>query len=161
MLLALITLMVCPRHADIRWTQNYYSLRDPKAILLFIAWFICSRRWFMDKLGVFHADQTSMRFWATSELRVRLAHRETGLSPLVKYFYWPFQGGTSFVDHLCYLCLVFAMYSLLFIVALWADLLALVCDFLLPIGILGQVWNLIVSIPDPCCLSYFEYIFNG
>ena len=65
------------------------------------------------------------------------------------------------MDHLCYLCLVFAMYSLLFIVALWADLLALVCDFLLPIGILGQVWNLIVSIPDPCCLSYFEYIFNG
>ena len=33
------------------------------------------------------------------------------------------------MDHLCYLCLVFAMLSLLFIVALWADLLALVCDF--------------------------------
>ena len=24
-----------------------------------------------------------------------------------------------------------------------------------PFGILGQVWYLIVSIPDPCCLSYF------
>ena len=29
--------------------------------LLFIYWFICSRRWCMDKLGVFHANQTSMR----------------------------------------------------------------------------------------------------
>ena len=36
---------------------------------------------------------------------------ETGLSPPVKYFYWPFQGGTSFVDHLCYFCLVFVMLS--------------------------------------------------
>ena len=46
-------------------------------------------------------------------------------------------GGTSFVDHLCYLCLVFFMLSRLFIAALWsvtcwerADLLALVCDVL-------------------------------
>ena len=31
------------------------------------------------------------------------------LSPSIKYFYWPFQGGTSFVDHLCYVCLVFVM----------------------------------------------------
>ena len=29
-----------------------------------------------------------------------------------------------------------------------------VCDF--PIGILGQVWYLIVSIPDLCTLTYFE-----
>ena len=41
-----------------------------------------------------------------------------------------------------------------------ADLLALVCDvycdfFTFPFGILGQVWDLIVSIPDPCCLSYY------
>ena len=39
-----------------------------------------------------------------------------------------------------------------------ADLLALVCDVYcdfvtFPFGILGQVWYLIVSIPDPCCLS--------
>ena len=42
-----------------------------------------------------------------------------------------------------------------------ADLLALDCDVYsdfvtFPFGILGQVWYLIVSIPDPCCLSYFE-----
>ena len=46
-----------------------------------------------------------------------------------------------------------------------ADLLALVCDVYcdfcyFPIWFLGQVWYLIVSIPDPCCLSYF-YIENG
>ena len=28
--------------------------------LLFISWFMCSRRWCIDKLGVFHANQTSM-----------------------------------------------------------------------------------------------------
>ena len=30
------------------------------------------------------------------------------------------------------------------------------CTF--PFGIMGQVWYLIVSIPDYCCLSYF--VFN-
>ena len=40
------------------------------------------------------------------------------------------------------------------------DLLALFCDVYcdfvtFPSGILGQVRYLIVSIPDPCCLSYF------
>ena len=43
-----------------------------------------------------------------------------------------------------------------------ADLLALVCgvycEFHFPIGILGQVWYLIVSIPDLCTLTYFELI---
>ena len=45
---------------------------------------------------------------------------ETGLSLPVKYFYWQFQGGTSFVDHLCYLCLLFVMLLRLFIGALWS-----------------------------------------
>ena len=41
------------------------------------------------------------------------------------------------------------------------DLLALLCDVKLclvtfPCGILGQVWYLIVSIPDLCHLSYFK-----
>ena len=45
-----------------------------------------------------------------------------------------------------------------------ADFLALVCGVLLcvcyfPIGILGQVWYLIVSIPDLCTLTYF-YVFT-
>ena len=45
--------------------------------------------------------------WSTSELRVRLSHCETGLCPPIKYFYWLFQGGASFVDLLCYFFLVF------------------------------------------------------
>ena len=39
--------------------------------------------------------------------------------------------------------------------------MAFVCDVYcdrvtFPFGILGRVWYLIVSIPDPCCLSYFH-----
>ena len=60
----------------------------------------------------------------------------------------------------CFFCLVFVipLYVLVcmcLVVTCWerADLLALVCGVLLwvcyfPIGILGQVWYLIVSIPD-------------
>ena len=50
------------------------------------------------------------------------------------------------------------------VVTCWerADLLALVCGVLLlvchfPIGILGQVLYLIISIPDLCTLTYFVY----
>ena len=61
-----------------------------------------------------------------------------------------FRGGASFVNHLCYLCLVFAMLSSLFIAALRLSagkrltFLALVCDVLILFvsfrcGILGQV----------------------
>ena len=44
------------------------------------------------------------------------------------------------------------------------DLLALVgdvnCIFVtFPCGILGQVWYLIVSFPDICHLSYYDYVF--
>ena len=71
------------------------------------------------------------------------------------------------MDHLCYLCLVFVMLSRLFIAALWSpawkgltSLLLFVmskCDFVPSLcGILGQVWYLIVLIPDLCRLSYFE-----
>ena len=53
--------------------------------LLVISWFICSRRWCIDKLGVFHANQISMCLdphlnygWGRC--------RETGLNPPVNYF---------------------------------------------------------------------------
>ena len=85
--------------------------------------------------------------------------------PSSKIFYWPFQGGTSFVDHLCFysvLCLL-CLCVRLFICALWSpagkglnswlSFVVWVCHF--PIGILGQVWYLIVSIPDLCTLTYF------
>ena len=66
-------------------------------------------------------------------------------------------------------CLVFAMslcasVYMCFVVTCWerADLLALVCGvccefvtFPLVSRFLGQVWYLIVSIPDLCTLTYF------
>ena len=70
------------------------------------------------------------------------------------------------MDHLCYSFLVFVMLSRLFIAALWSHarkgltswllFVMLNCVFVtFPCGILGQVWYLIVSIPDLCRLSYF------
>ena len=59
--------------------------------------------------------------WSTSELRVRLAPLNR-TKPSSKIFYWPFQGGTSFVDLLCF-CSVLCFLCLcarLFICALWS-----------------------------------------
>ena len=75
------------------------------------------------------------------------------------------QGGTSFVDHLCYLCLVFVMHLRLFIAALWSHagkgltswplFVMFNCVFVtFPCGILGQACYLFVPIPDLCRLSY-------
>ena len=107
--------------------------------------------------------------WSTSELRVRLAPLNR-FKPSSKMFYWPFQGGTSFVDLLCFcsvLCLLCFVRVCLYVLRghllgrgwplgsrLWCFLW--VCHF--PIGILGQVWYLIVSIPDLCNLTYFGKI---
>ena len=105
--------------------------------------------------------------WSTSELRVRLAPLNR-FKPSSKIFYWPFQGGTSFVDLLCFcsvLCLLCFVRVCLYVLRghllgkgwplgsrLWC--LLWVCHF--PIGILGQVWYLIVSIPDLCNLTYYK-----
>ena len=110
--------------------------------------------------------------WSTSELRVRLAPLNR-FKPSSKIFYWPFQGGTSFVDLLCFcsvLCLLCFVRLCLYVLRghllgkgwplgsrLWC--LLWVCHF--PIGILGQVWYLIVSIPDLCNLTYFKDIALG
>ena len=109
--------------------------------------------------------------WSTSELRVRLAPLNR-FKPSSKIFYWPFQGGTSFVDLLCFcsvLCLLCFVRVCLYVLRghllgkgwplgsrLWC--LLWVCHF--PIGILGQVWYLIVSIPDLCNLTYFVYSWS-
>ena len=78
--------------------------------LLFISWFICSRRWCNDKLGVFHVTSLTkllcvlIHIWTKGEVGT-LLNRFKASSKI--FFYRPFQGGTSFVDHLCYLCFVF------------------------------------------------------
>ena len=66
-------------------------------------------------------------------------------------------------------CYAFARVCLLMpVVTCWerADLFALVCDVYLrschfSLGILGQVWYLLVSIPDLCCLSYFAKLVRS
>ena len=114
--------------------------------------------------------------WSTSELRVRLAPLNR-FKPSSKIFYWPFQGGTSFVDLLCFcsvLCLLCFVRVCLYVLCghllgkgwplgsrLWC--LLWVCHF--PIGILGQLWYLIVSIPDLCTITYFchnlwDWVYN-
>ena len=109
--------------------------------------------------------------WSTSELRVRLAPLNR-FKPSSKIFYWPFQGGTSFVDLLCFcsvLCLLCFVPVCLYVLCghllgkgwpLGSRLCCLlwVCHF--PIGILGQVWYLIVSFPDLCNLTYFDLLFK-
>ena len=74
----------------------------------------------------------------------------------------------GFVEHLCYLCLVFVMPSRLSIAALWSPAgkgltswlfyVMFNCDFV-SYGILGRVWYLIVLIPDICRLFYFVMVF--
>ena len=59
--------------------------------------------------------------WSTYELRVRLAPLNR-FKPSSKIFYWLFQGGTSFVDRLCFwsvLCLL-CLCARLVICALWS-----------------------------------------
>ena len=93
--------------------------------------------------------------------------------PSSEIFYWPFQGGTSFVDLLCFssvsclLCICARLFNcalrspagkgltswLSFVVSNW------VCHF--PIGILGQVWYLIESVPDLCTLTSFAKGYNA
>ena len=68
--------------------------------------------------------------WSTSELRVRLAPLNR-FKPSSKIFYWPFQGGTSFVDLLCFcyvLCLLYVFVR--------------VCLYVLCGHLLGKGWPL-------------------
>ena len=86
--------------------------------------------------------------WSTSELRVRLAPLNW-FKPSSKIFYWPFQGGTSFVDLLCF-C------SVLCLLCLCARLF--ICNNNNNNNNI-QVWYLIVSIPDLCTITYFYFYF--
>ena len=73
------------------------------------------------------------------------------------------------MDHLCYLCFVFVMLSRPFIalwspaeksLTLWLSCVMFNCVFVtLPCGNMGQMWYLIVSIPELCHLSYFYNFF--
>ena len=101
---------------------------------------------------------------------MRLA-RETGLSSPVKYFIDRSKVVLLLWIICVILCPVFAMLSRLFITALrspagkgltyWLAFLMFNCVFVTLLydlyGPLGQVWYLIISIPDLCHLSYFSH----
>ena len=78
--------------------------------------------------------------------------------PSSKIFYWPFQGSISFVD-LLWFFLYFVCYAFVRVclyvpgIGLTSRLSFVVsyCEFV----ILGQVWYLIVSIPDICTLTFY------
>ena len=65
------------------------------------------------------------------------------------------------MDHLCCFCLVFVMFSRLFIAALWSPagkgltLGSCLWCLIVFLSFSHVVWYLIVSIPDLCRLSYF------
>ena len=72
------------------------------------------------------------------------------------------------MNHLCYLCRVFVIASIHCCrevtrrerIALLALVCDVYCDFVtFPFGILGQVWYLTVSIPDPSCISYSYHTY--
>ena len=68
------------------------------------------------------------------------------------------------MDAFCYLYFVYVLLSCLFIATLWSPawkrdnlstLLHMICVFVtFPCGVLGQLWYLIVSIPE--LLTYFQ-----
>ena len=134
--------------------------------LLFISRFICSRRWCIDKIGVFHANQhlcVLIHIWTKDEVGAPLNRFKP--SSIIFILAGPrrclFCG--SFVLFLfCFVMLSCKSVCWCLVVTCWerADLLVLNCDVLLwrchfPTGILGQVWYLIVLIPGLCPLSYF------
>ena len=93
-----------------------------------------------DKLGAFHAIQTSMCL-------------DPHLTIPRRYFFCG-----SFVSFMACVCHAFASVHCCNEVTCWerADLLALVCD----VKMWGQVWYLIVLIPDLCHMSYFSQGHN-
>ena len=133
---------------------------SPFYVSIFMYW-----RWYIDELGIFHANKTSISL--DSHLKYgRGWYRQTCLSPPVFFtnrskavlLLW-----IIFVN--CVLCVCRTVLSVpcSLLVTYWerADLLALLyvmfsCVFVtFPYGVLGQIWYLIVSIPDLCLLSYF------
>ena len=67
--------------------------------------------------------------WSTSELRVRLAPLNR-FKPSSKIFYWPFQGGTSFVD------------LLFFVLSCVCYVFVCICLYVLCGHLLGKDWPL-------------------
>ena len=87
-----------------QWPVQIYWVRDSRYVKLFFVGFLVD-------------------FSKDTKCRV------PGLSPAVKYFYWPFQSG-SFVLFMSCVCQAFSSVHCCLVVKCWekADLLALTCD---------------------------------
>ena len=115
---------------------------------LLISRFVCTRRWYIDELRIFHVNQTSICLDSHQKLGWGW-YRQTCSSPPVKY--WPFHGGAFL-----WTLLLFVTVPCSIGVTCWekTDLLGFVyamlsCIFVMfPYGVLGQCWYLIVSIPN-------------
>ena len=147
---------------SVLWTVESFSL----LYLHFISLFICFRRWYIAKPGVFRANQYLS--WSTSELRVRLApwnrfkpssniclltvsRRYFFCGSFVFFVYCVLHPSTS-----VHCCLVVTCWEMADLLALVGDVYCIFATF--PCGILGQVWYLIVSFPDLYLL--FTFILN-
>ena len=112
-----------PTHAKARWSRKSENVKHHRRInkycgllllerfrvgLLLSTGLVSSQWWILIYMfavlihwwvEVLHADRTtSMCIWTTSEPRVRLLQRKTGLSPIpAVIYYWPFQGDASVV----------------------------------------------------------------
>ena len=97
---------------------------------------------------------------------------EVGAVKLVKYFYWPFQGDTSFMDHLCFSVLHLVCFcARLLICYLWSPVgkgltswLSFVvsnCEVIsFPLIAWVRCGTWFVSIPDLCTITYLECLNN-
>ena len=97
--------------------------------------------------------------WSTFELRVRLAPWNW-FKPSSKIFYWPLQGGTSFVDLLRFFCLVFVMplcvsvYLCLSVVTCWERAGTWLYPFLIFAPLLTFISSWLSKKLCPACLSH-------
>ena len=131
---------------------------NSKAVILLLFHFLFDLNRYVPVLSTFFSVMFGwiILAWTSTSQRISV------LSTPIKYF--TDRSKAVLLLWIFFYCLVFAMplYTSVYmclVVTCWerADLLALVCGVLLwvcyyPIGILGQVWYLIVSIPDLCTL---------
>ena len=133
-------------------------------LILFTSRFVCTRKWYIDNLGIFHAKNIYVS-WSITEIRVRLVPSDM-LKPSSNFR----------TDHSKAVLVLWIMFVILFrvcfivsvpctlVVTWWESvgLFALVCViffcvfFTFPYGVLDQVWYFIVSIPGLCLLPYFD-----
>ena len=134
--------------------------------LLFISRLVYARRLYIDKLGIFQANQTSIYLVPYHKIRLMLVPSNIFKPPSIFFLtvsMWCFFSG-SFLLFVFRVCLSYCLSNpCRLVVPCWnrADLLALLfvmfsCVFVtFQYGLLGQVWYLIVSISEFCLRSCF------